>query len=223
MCNCGIVVHDGPVFRFIFPNTQWFVMRQFIEFPIFALLLFLLIATTGCEDSGSSTVDKASTSQQNDHADHDHGDHDHGDHDHGDHDHGDHDHGDSSDPSLPPTAGDHDDHHAPETYDEAVTELLATQKAVSEAFAAGNQDDAHGPLHDVGHLLESTEALVEKSDMDDETKKKLSEAIDQLFESYGAVDEKMHNAETGKDYSEVSEQIEAAISALKAQANIAKE
>ena len=55
-----------------------------------------------------------------------HGDHDHGDHDHGDHDHGDHE--DGLDPSLPPTGSDHDEHPAPETYTEAVTELLATQK-----------------------------------------------------------------------------------------------
>ncbi len=188
-------------------------MRHFIQFPLFTLLLLFLIATIGCQDSGSSAVDQVDASHQ--------GDHDHGDHDHGDHDHGDHD--DSSDPSLPPTAGDHEDHHDPETYDEAVTELLATQKAIADAFTAGKQDDAHGPLHEVGHLLGATETLVEKSDMDDETKKKLTEAIEQLFSSYGAVDEKMHDTEKGKDYSDVSEQIENAINTLKAQANISKE
>ena len=205
-------------------------MRHFIQFPLFTLLLLFLIATIGCQDSGSSAVDQVDASHQGDHDhgdhDHDHGDHDHGDHDHGDHDHGDHDHGDhddSSDPSLPPTAGDHEDHHDPETYDEAVTELLATQKAIADAFTAGKQDDAHGPLHEVGHLLGATETLVEKSDMDDETKKKLTEAIEQLFSSYGAVDEKMHDTEKGKDYSDVSEQIENAINTLKAQANISKE
>ena len=197
-------------FLSLFPHTQWFGMRHLIDFPLFALLLSLLIATLGCQDSGSSTVSKTDASSQAD------GDHDHGDHDHGDHDHG-------SDPSLPPTGSDQEQHQDPETYDEAVTELLATQKAIAEAFAAGNQDDAHGPLHDVGHLLENTETLVEKSDMDDDTKKKLSEAIEQLFASYGAVDEKMHNSEKGKDYSDVSEQIENAINELKAQVNISKE
>jgi len=232
-CTCFLSLHS---------HTRWFGMRHFIEFPLFALLLSFLIATLGCQDSGSSTVGQADTSHQADgdhdhadHGDHDHGDHgdhdhaDHGDHDHGDHgdhdhgDHGDHDHGDDSDPSLPPTDGDHEHHQDPETYDEAVTELLATQKAIAEAFAAGNTDDAHGPLHDVGHLLGNTETLVEKSDMDDDTKKKLSEAIEQLFASYGAVDDKMHNSEKGKDYSDVSEQIENAISELKAQVNISKE
>jgi len=208
-------------FLSLLPHTQWFGMRHFIDFPLFALLLSLLIATLGCQDSGSSTVSKTDASSQadGDH-DHDHGDHDHGDHDHGDHDH---DHDAGSDPSLPPTGSDQEQHQDPETYDEAVTELVATQKAIAEAFAAGNQDDAHGPLHDVGHLLGNTETLVEKSDMDDDTKKKLSEAIEQLFASYGAVDEKMHNSEKGKDYSDVSEQIENAISELKAQVKISKE
>jgi len=201
---------------------QWSGMRHFIEFPLFALLLSLLVATLGCQDSGSSTVDQADASHQAD-GDHDHGDHDHGDHDHGDHDHGDHDHGDGLDPPLPPTGDDHGHHQDAETYDEAVTGLLATQKAIAEAFAAGKQDDAHGPLHNVGHLLENTETLIEKSDMDDDTKKKLSEAIEQLFASYGAIDEKMHNSEKGKDYSQVSEQIENALGELKAQVNISKE
>ena len=102
-------------------------MRHFIGFPLFTLLL---IATIGCQDPGSSTVGQADTSHQDD----DDHDHDHDDHDHGDHDH---DHGDGLDPSLPPTDGDHE-HHDPETYDEAVTELLATQKAIAEAFAADN-------------------------------------------------------------------------------------
>ena len=97
--------------------------------------------------------------------------------------------------------------------------MLATQKAIAEAFAAGKQDDAHGPLHDVGHLLGNTETLIENSDMDDDTKKKLSEAIEQLFTAYGAVDDKMHNSEKGKDYSDVSEQIENALSELQGQVN----
>ena len=53
-------------------------MRHFIQFPLFTLLLLFLIATIGCQDSGSSAVDQVDPSHQ---GDHDHGDHDHGDHD----------------------------------------------------------------------------------------------------------------------------------------------
>ena len=185
----------------------------------------LLTLSNGCQDPGSTAGDNSSNGGDGGTAqhDHDHGDHDHdhGDHDHGDHDHGDHDHG--SDPSLPPGSEDHEAHKGPETYDEAVSELLSTSKSIADAFGAKKPDDAHGPLHEVGHLLGATEALVEKSQMDDATKKQLLGAIEQLFEAYTAVDDKMHDAEKGKDYSEVSEQVQKAISTLEAQATSQKE
>ena len=203
-------------------------MNRFTLLPVSALLIMLLTLSNGCQDPGSTAGDNSSnggdggTAQHDhDHGDHDHGDHDHGDHDHGDHDHGDHDHG--SDPSLPPGSEDHEAHKGPETYDEAVSELLSTSKSIADAFGAKKPDDAHGPLHEVGHLLGATEALVEKSQMDDATKKQLLGAIEQLFEAYTAVDDKMHDAEKGKDYSEVSEQVQKAISTLEAQATSQKE
>ena len=221
-------------------------MNRFTLLPVSALLIMLLTLSNGCQDPGSTAGDNSSnggdggTAQHDhdhgdhdhgdhDHGDHDHGDHDHGDHDHGDHDHGDHDHGDhgdhdhGSDPSLPPGSEDHEAHKGPETYDEAVSELLSTSKSIADAFGAKKPDDAHGPLHEVGHLLGATEALVEKSQMDDATKKQLLGAIEQLFEAYTAVDDKMHDAEKGKDYSEVSEQVQKAISTLEAQATSQKE
>ena len=200
-------------------------MNRFTLLPVSALLIMLLTLSNGCQDPGSTAGDNSSNGGDGGSAqhDHDHGDHDHdhGDHDHGDHDHGDHDHG--SDPSLPPGSEDHEAHKGPETYDEAVSELLSTSKSIADAFGAKKPDDAHGPLHEVGHLLGATEALVEKSQMDDATKKQLLGAIEQLFEAYTAVDDKMHDAEKGKDYSEVSEQVQKAISTLEAQATSQKE
>ena len=200
-------------------------MNRFTLLPVSALLIMLLTLSNGCQDPGSTAGDNSSNGGDGGTAqhDHDHGDHDHdhGDHDHGDHDHGDHDHG--SDPSLPPGSEDHEAHKGPETYDEAVSELLSTSKSIADAFGAKKPDDAHGPLHEVGHLLGATEALVEKSQMDDATKKQLLGAIEQLFEAYTAVDDKMHDADKGKDYSEVSEQVQKAISTLEAQATSQKE
>lgn len=177
-------------------------MRCLIHLSLTGLFAFFLIAATGCQDPGSTSGGQTDASHSDD--DHNHDGHDHGDDDHGEHAHS-------------------DEHKHPETYDEAVTELLAMQKAIAEGFAADNADDAHGPLHDVGHLLGDTEALIEKSDMDGDTKEKLREAIEQLFAAYGAVDDKMHDESTGKDYSDVAEQIESAISTLKAQAKISEE
>ena len=195
-------------------------MRWFIHLSLAGLLAFSLLAATGCKDPGNATIDPTDTSHSDDdghdHDGHEHGedDHDHTTGDHNGHDHDGEDHGEHA----------HDgEHKHPETYDEAVTELLAMQQAIAEGFASDNADDAHGPLHDVGHLLEDTETLVKKSDMDDKTKKKLHEAIEQLFTSYGAVDDKMHDENEGKDYSDVAEQIENAINTLKAEAKISTE
>lgn len=111
----------------------------------------------------------------------------------------------------------------PNTYSEAVAELLVTHKAIADALATDDADAAHGPLHNVGHLLEVIEELVKNSDTDDTTQKQLNAAIEQLFASYGDVDEKMHDESEGKDYSDVAEQIENAIYTLKAQATVSKE
>ena len=59
--------------------------------------------------------------------------------------------------------------------------------------------------------------------MDDETKKSVNGAIEQLFAAYGAVDDKLHNDEEGKDYGEVAEEIEASMQTLKSAAKASKE
>ena len=104
-----------------------------------------------------------------------------------------------------------------------MAELLVTHKAIADAFATDDAEAAHGPLHNVGHLLEVIEEFVKNSDKDDTTQKQLNAAIEQLFSSYGDVDEKMHDESEGKDYSDVAKQIENAINTLKAQVTVSKE
>ena len=167
-----------------------------------------------------------------DHGDHDHGDHDHGDHDHGDHDHGDHDHGDHDHGDHDHDHGDHghidakdaglstddlvslDEPPLPDTYNEAVAKLVSLTATISEGFKNGKIDDAHGPLHDVSNLLEGIDTLASKSKMDDDTKKSVTKTIDSLFDSFGAVDLKLHNAKKGKDYADVADEITASIKTL---------
>lgn len=188
-------------------NTENNFMRWLLHLSLSGLLAVLLVAASGCNDPGNTSATNSDASNHS--HDHEHGDHDHDGHDHDGGDHGDHAHS--------------DEHQHPETYDEAVSDLLAVHEAIADAFAADKADDAHGPLHDVGHMLEVTETLVEQSDMDADIKEKLHEAIEQLFTAYGAIDDKMHDAEEGKDYSEVSEQIASSISTLKAQTKTSKE
>ena len=127
---------------------------------------------------------------------------------------------DSETPPKPPVmAGNHDHGHEhghdhPETLAAAFAEVTELRDTVRDAFKEGDKDTAHGPLHDVGHLLEDLEGLVQEAELSDEAKATIKTNIDTLFESFGAVDDKMHDSEEGSDYSEVSEKIDTAIAAI---------
>ena len=103
---------------------------------------------------------------------------------------------------------------APETFAEAVDQLVKLDTTVRTAFAAKDEDTAHGPLHDVGHLLEDTVALSAKADLTEDQRQAVQKAVDSLFDAYGAVDEMMHGGD-GKTYDEVVTDIDAALAVLK--------
>ena len=196
-------------------------MRSFFNLSRGLIMGLCLIGFSGCENKPTEPVADASADHNDhdhgdhDHGDHDHGDHDHGDHDHGDHDHGDHDHGDHDHGDHDHDHGDHghidakdaglstddlvslDEPPLPDTYNEAVAKLVSLTATISEGFKNGKIDDAHGPLHDVSNLLEGIDTLASKSKMDDDTKKSVTKTIDSLFDSFGAVDLKLHNAKKG--------------------------
>lgn len=121
--------------------------------------------------------------------------------------------------------GDHDhkeaghghahDHDLPETYDAAVKAVVKFDETIKNAFAANDKDTAHGPLHEIGDVLEALPKLVEKADMTDEQRSSAKGAIDKLFEAFGAIDATMHDQE-GKSYDELSKEIAENIAVLKA-------
>jgi len=110
---------------------------------------------------------------------------------------------------------DHDDHHHPKTLDEGLKELGTLRDTVRDAFAKNDTETAHGPLHDVGHVLEDITGLLEKRGLSDEAAASAKHDIETLFDSFGAVDKTMHGQE-GSTYSEVSAKIDAAIHSLQA-------
>lgn len=129
---------------------------------------------------------------------------------------------DEAPPKSPVVASDHDHDHGhehgghdhPESLAEAFSELTELRDTVKEAFANNDTEAAHGPLHDVGHLLEELGELAEAADLSDEAKKQIKTQVDTLFDSFGAVDKKMHDDEGGKDYSDVSDAIDNALKAI---------
>ena len=123
-----------------------------------------------------------------------------------------HDHDQKHDHAPDKGPGDHEWH--PETFAEAVEEVVRIDQAIRGAFAAKDDDGAHELLHEVGHLLEDVVVLAAKVKMNDEQRKSVRDAVDSLFELYGAVDAAMHGGE-GKSYDEVSAQIDEALDKLK--------
>ena len=198
-----------------------------------ALLAICLVSFTACNDTQSPKP--ASTSNSSDEKDAGHGEdgHDHGkdghdedanehakddghDHDKGDHDHGEHEQIDASKAGL--SADDLvtiDGPEIPDNFNDAVTAFGKMATQIGDGFKNNKIDDAHGPLHDVGNFLEGIEELAKKSSLDKAAKTKVSEAIDQLFDAYGAIDEKLHDAKKGKDYADVADDIEKAMKTLK--------
>jgi hypothetical protein len=123
-------------------------------------------------------------------------------------------------PAAKPNAGtsttaadqEHKHEHA-ETLADAVKELEGICESIKAAFAKDDAEAAHGPMHDIGHVLEEIPDLAAKSTLDDAGKAEVKKAAESLFEAFNAVDEGMHGG-TGKKYSEVSEAIDAALKVI---------
>ncbi len=118
---------------------------------------------------------------------------------HDDHDH-DHDHGDGE--------------GHPETYAKAVEQIVMMNSRIKHAFDAKDTRGADGPVHAIGHLLEDVGGLAEQAGLNEEQRTAVHDAVQKLFAAFADVDGKLHGKE-GKDYGEVSAEVEAAIEVLK--------
>lgn len=113
------------------------------------------------------------------------------------------------------TVGDAHEDDGPETYAEGLEELTKQHAMIKEAFETDKHDYAHDPLHEVGHILEALPQLAAKdASLTPADTDAIKQAVDQLFEAFGTLDETFHG---GEDivYSEVEEKIQGAISTLK--------
>lgn len=109
---------------------------------------------------------------------------------------------------------DHGGHEHAETVGEAFHQLTELHTTVKTAFAADDADAAHGPLHDVGHILDELTELANESELSAEAKATVAAQVEILMDSYGDVDKTMHGKE-GSEYSEVSDKVDGAMAALK--------
>jgi hypothetical protein len=105
----------------------------------------------------------------------------------------------------------------PESLAEALTEVAELHATIKEANAAGELHKADEQVHKIGHLLEEIPKHAAKQSLPEADRQALQEAVDQLFENFGALDERLHHGESaGKSYDEVADQIAEAMEALRA-------
>ncbi len=133
---------------------------------------------------------------------------------------------------VPPVMVDgHDNHEGhdhggaghPESLGEALHQLTELRDTVRDAFAAGDLEAAHGPLHSVGHLIDEVSELAAEAGIAEEAVAAIDSNCEILMDSFGEVDKKMHSEDEGSDYSEVSEKIDAALAAIVKSAGAAGE
>ena len=106
----------------------------------------------------------------------------------------------------------HAEHHAhPKTLAEGLPELQELQFAIKAGLTGDDAEAAHGPLHEVFHLLQDFESLCKN--LPEAQSQEATRAVESLFDSYGKLDEVMHKGEK-PDYNTVGENIDAAVKAL---------
>lgn len=134
-------------------------------------------------------------------------------------------------PVPPVMVDDHGNHEGhdhggaghPESLGEALHQLTELRDTVRDAFAAGDSEAAHGPLHNVGHLIDEVSELAAEAGVAEAAMVAIDSNCEILMDSFGAVDKKMHSEDEGSDYSEVSEKIDAALAAIVKSAGAAGE
>lgn len=126
--------------------------------------------------------------------------------------------GGTKSPNLPATSNSDQgaavhEHEPPASYADAIQQLETLRNTIRDAFAKNDPEAAHGPLHDVGDVLEALPALADKAGFDAAQKDTMKAAMEQLFGHFGKVDEMMHG-EKGTKYEDVSSNIDKAVATL---------
>lgn len=167
-----------------------------------AWILAAILPTLGCTPQQGPPAESAASAGSDEH-EHEHADDEHA-HTHADeHDHAhEHEHAD-------------DEHDHPETYAAAVAELDKLRGAIETASADDDLARADSEVHAIGHLLEEVGKLADKEPFSDDDKAKIKAAVEGLMDAFEQVDAKIHDGK-GKSYADIADEIDAAMSILKA-------
>ena len=97
---------------------------------------------------------------------------------------------------------------------DTLTKIDKLAVKISEGLADGETEKAHDPLHQLVHLLEGVPKMIDNSSLGQDDQQTLRQSVDELAQSFGAIDKKMHGSDDGAEYSEVKEKIDAALATM---------
>ncbi len=101
----------------------------------------------------------------------------------------------------------------PPSFKGSVTKLVEMRNKIRDGFAVGNVDMAHGPLHEVGHVLEKIGEIAAIEHLPADQLEAVKAAKEELFDAFDQVDRTLHGKE-GKSYDEVAESVDRAMKVL---------
>lgn len=103
----------------------------------------------------------------------------------------------------------------PSDLSSGVAALDQHYRAIREAFMRHDTDDAHGPLHAVGGVLEALPELAQAAELPADIAEKLQASVDIMFAAYGSIDEALHHGQPA-DYEAVACQLCEQMAAIRA-------
>lgn len=112
---------------------------------------------------------------------------------------------------------DHEHGHRPDSLHEAVEQLAGIEIAISEAITSGDVDAAHGPLHEVGELLQAIPEVAAETDLPKEEWEAVKAATDRLFGAYAVIDKAFHVKDGDKQaaYEQVASELTEALEEIR--------
>ena len=111
----------------------------------------------------------------------------------------------------------HDHDHSAEAqvpFDSLVEQICQHRDSIKSAFDADNHDEAHDPLHEIGHLITQLPDAASQTDLAESDWNQVKGASDKLMEAFGKIDMLFHGDESGVKFPEVEQEIATAITVL---------
>lgn len=123
-------------------------------------------------------------------------------------------------PAASAAASDEHGHEAPATLAAGIAQLESLAAELTEKLAGNSVEAADEAVHGIGHLLEELRELAAKEGFAGETRAVVRNALNDLEECFGKVDEAFHAADTAADppakvLESVQEKLQAAFKAVK--------